>query len=386
MTSTSRILIVEDSPVAIQALVGILREQGYAISVATNGRQALQALDNLRPDLILLDVMMPEVDGFETCSHIKALPEWREIPIIFLTARTEPEDIVRGFEVGAVDYVAKPFHAHELLARVSTHLAMARLRQENERLVRAECELARHRSVSQMVAGVAHEINTPLGILSTASSLLSKWVASPLLAALGDSREGKMMLEDLVDASRLIERNTARAHRLVQDFKKVSVHQITDVLEQVQLLEIVAETVHLFQVSQRESPLEVTIHNALPDQQGPWLGYAGSLSQVLLNLLNNARRYAYPGGAPGHVEISLDSDDGFYRIRVRDFGAGIPAENLARVLDPFFTTGRGQGGSGLGLSIVHTIITAHLQGEITLESTPGEGTLVSLRFPRQVSP
>jgi DNA-binding response OmpR family regulator len=121
----SRILIVEDAPVNIQALTGVLRARGYQISVATNGRQALDVLARVRPDLILLDVMMPEVDGFETCAHIKASQEWRDIPIIFLTAKSDTGDIVRGFELGAVDYVAKPFHAHELLARVGTHLAMA---------------------------------------------------------------------------------------------------------------------------------------------------------------------------------------------------------------------------------------------------------------------
>ncbi|MBX3170019.1 MAG: hybrid sensor histidine kinase/response regulator [Candidatus Eremiobacteraeota bacterium] len=383
--SAGRILVVEDSPPSIQALVGVLRDQGYQVHVATNGRKALEKLDSIRPDLILLDVMMPEVDGFETCARIKASTEWCEIPIIFLTSKTEPDDIVRGFEVGAVDYVAKPFHAHELLARVSTHLAIHRLRRENERLIRTESELARHRSVAQMVAGVAHEINTPLGILNTSASLLRNWLASPVLAALGETREGQAMLEDLRDAGDLITRNAARAHKLVQDFKKVSVHQITDALEQVQLIGIVSETAHLFQVSNRESPLEVKILNALPDQQGTWLGYPGSLSQVLLNLLSNAQRYAYPGGAAGKVEIELTGDDQRYRISVRDFGAGIPPENLPRVFEPFFTTGRGQGGSGLGMSIVHMIVTAHLQGEISIESNAHKGTTVAFWFPRRIT-
>jgi DNA-binding response OmpR family regulator len=126
-----RILIVDDSPASISALMAILRQRGYQISVATDGRKAIDALVSIRPDLILLDVMMPEVDGFETCKQIKASTQWREIPIIFLTAQTDPGDIVRGFELGAVDYVAKPFHSHELLARVDTHMAIDRLRREN---------------------------------------------------------------------------------------------------------------------------------------------------------------------------------------------------------------------------------------------------------------
>jgi class 3 adenylate cyclase len=135
MSKDNRILLVEDTPANIQTVTAILKEQGYQISVATNGKLALEAVGRQRPDLILLDVMMPEMDGFETCRLLKANPEWRNIPVIFLTAKTETEDIVRGFELGAVDYVAKPFNAHELLARVNTHLSLDRLNRENTRLL-----------------------------------------------------------------------------------------------------------------------------------------------------------------------------------------------------------------------------------------------------------
>ncbi len=132
---SSRILIVDDTPANIQALAATLKEQGYQISVATNGRQALEVVARVRPDLILLDVMMPEMDGFETCRQLKASNTSRDIPVIFLTARTETADIVKGFELGAFDYVSKPFNAPELLARVNTHLTIDRLHRENERLL-----------------------------------------------------------------------------------------------------------------------------------------------------------------------------------------------------------------------------------------------------------
>lgn len=364
------ILAVDDNQPNLDLLSRRLQREGHQVRTAASGRQALDSLAQARPDLILLDVMMPEMDGLETCARLKASPQWRDIPVIFLTAKSETADLVRGFELGAVDYVAKPFHAHELLARVNTHLAMGRLRRENEQLIRTECELARHRSVAQMVAGVAHELNTPLGIIHTAADLLSSDQAP---------------LDDLRDAGRLIVRNVARAQKLVEDFKKVSVNQITDLKESVSLAEIVAETVHLFQVSERRSPLEIAVANSLPDPVGPWLGYAGSLSQVLLNLLSNAQRYAYPDGSGGKVEITLAcEEDGDYRLAVRDFGRGIPPENLARVFEPFFTTGRGQGGSGLGMSIVHTIVTTHLKGAVAIESSVGQGTVVTLRLPRAV--
>ncbi len=153
-----RILVVDDTPANIQTVAAILKGKGYQLSVATNGQQALDILGRIRPDLILLDVMMPEIDGFEICRRIKNTETCRDIPIIFLTAKTETADIVNGFEVGAVDYVAKPFNAHELLARVNTHLTIDQLRRtlagKNAELARAH-ELVRHafgRYVSEEVA------------------------------------------------------------------------------------------------------------------------------------------------------------------------------------------------------------------------------------------
>jgi DNA-binding NtrC family response regulator len=143
---SARILIVDDTPANIQMLMAILKEQGYQLSAATNGRQALAAIEKVRPDLVLMDVMMPEMDGYEACSQIKLLPAGRDLPIIFLTAKTDTADIVRGFELGAVDYVAKPFNAHELLARVSTHLTLRRLRLQMEA---RNAELARELAVAQ---------------------------------------------------------------------------------------------------------------------------------------------------------------------------------------------------------------------------------------------
>jgi len=152
---TSRILLVEDAPANIQAVSSILKENGCQISVATSGQQALDLLTRIRPDLILLDVMMPGMDGFETCRQIKASTAWREIPIIFLTARNETADIVRGFDAGAVDYVAKPFNAPELLARVRTHLALDHLHRENQRLL-----------LNVLPASIAEKLKQQVGIIA----------------------------------------------------------------------------------------------------------------------------------------------------------------------------------------------------------------------------
>ena len=159
--NSNRILVVDDTPANIQALAAILKEKGYQISVATNGKQALEVLARVQPDLILLDVMMPEMDGFETCRRLKAAEQWRQIPVIFLTAKTETADIVQGFELGAVDYVAKPFNAHELLARVNTHLTMDELRRS---LAAKNAELARAHELVRRAFGryVSEEVATSI--------------------------------------------------------------------------------------------------------------------------------------------------------------------------------------------------------------------------------
>ena len=152
---SARILVVDDTPANIHALSQVLKDAGYQVSVATNGVQALSVLERLRPDLILLDVMMPQMDGYEACARIKASTAWRQIPLIFLTAKSETADIVRGFEMGAVDYVAKPFNAHELLARVHTHLTLDQLHRENQRLL-----------LNVLPAAIAQKLKQQVGIIA----------------------------------------------------------------------------------------------------------------------------------------------------------------------------------------------------------------------------
>jgi len=145
-----RILIVDDTPANVQILTALLKDKGYQLSVTTNGQQALDALERIRPDLILLDVMMPVLDGFETCRRLKNAPAWREIPVIFLTSKSDTTDIVAGFELGAVDYVAKPFNAHELLARINTHLTIDHLRRSLAEAHQREMQMA-FRVQSQLI-------------------------------------------------------------------------------------------------------------------------------------------------------------------------------------------------------------------------------------------
>src|SRR5262245_14440619 len=214
MNSKARILIVEDTPANIQTLAAILKEEGYQISVATNGKQALEVLARVLPDLILLDVMMPEMDGFETCKRLKAEAQWRNIPVIFLTAKTETSDIVQGFELGAVDYVAKPFNAHELLARVNTHLMMDELRRS---LAEKNAELAR-----------AHEL-----VRRAFGRYVSEEVAASILQSPdglelgGEEREVTLLMSDLRGLTALAARLTP--HEVIE-FLNLYLETMVDVI------------------------------------------------------------------------------------------------------------------------------------------------------------
>jgi len=152
------ILIVDDEPKNLQVLGNMLRERDYKVSAATNGRQALEMTDISHPDLILLDIIMPEPDGLQVCKQLKASEEKKDIPVIFLTAKTDTEDIVKGFELGAVDYITKPFNLTELLARVKTHLELRKAQKEMIKLEQKNALLA-------MAITANHEINQPLTVL-----------------------------------------------------------------------------------------------------------------------------------------------------------------------------------------------------------------------------
>jgi class 3 adenylate cyclase len=190
-----RILVVDDTPANIQTVATILKGHGYQLSVATSGQQALDVIERVRPDLILLDVMMPGIDGFETCRRLKAAESWRDVPIIFLTAKTETADIVTGFEVGAVDYVAKPFNAHELVARVATHLTIDRLRRS---LADKNAELGRAHALVRQAFGryVSEEV---------AESLLR---APEALDLGGEEREATILMSDLRGFTAMAQRLT----------------------------------------------------------------------------------------------------------------------------------------------------------------------------------
>lgn len=255
------------------------------------------------------------------------------------------------------------------------------------RLLQAEMEAERHRSLAQMVAGVAHELNTPLGVTNTAVDMIAKRVQQETLTeALHDNAAAQDVLSLMQEASILALRNIERAQRLVENFKKISVNQLTAERETVHLPTLVQDILELFTINARQAGLQIEVQNRLPDDEQQWTGYPGHLTQVLTNFLFNIERYAYPDGIGGQIDIGLQADDEasppVFAITVQDYGAGIAPEHLPLIFEPFFTTGRIKGGNGLGLSIVHSIVTDALHGTIDVTSEPSAGTCFTVTFPR----
>ncbi|MGE5368116.1 MAG: sensor histidine kinase [Chloroflexota bacterium] len=249
--------------------------------------------------------------------------------------------------------------------------------------MKTQQEIDRRRTLSQMVAGVAHEINTPLGIANHAASIVTE-LAGDLAKARPES--ARVTLDDIMAACRLLQDNVARADRLVQTFKTLSVSQAADRLDKTRLLQLTRDTADLYRLKARFSGLAISVIDRLEGADDEWLGYPGHYAQVLLNLLTNVDRYAYPEDTGGKVEIDAAVRGQCFVVTVRDFGRGIAKADFEHIFEPFFTTGRGRGGTGLGLSIVKNLVEESLNGRISARSEPGAGVEMEIEMPHAVVP
>lgn len=384
------VLVVDDSPTLLLALLDHLSRHGFLVVLAHNASEGMMRAALAQPDLILLDIVMPGLDGFEACRRLKADADTRDVPVIFMTGLSDAKQIVSGFAVGGVDYITKPFQVEEVLARINTHIALRRanneLKQAYESLARAQEDLVHHEKLAalgSLVAGIAHELNTPIG-----NSLM---VASTFEAQTGEIRDhfsrGESMrrselvgyLENACTTTEILMRNLQRAADMVTNFKQVAVDQASTQRRTFLLSEVVAGNVLTLQPSIKRTPFEVV--QRVPDEL-MMDSYPGPLGQVIANLVNNAIMHAFDGRSEGRVELVAEyQESDWIALHVRDNGNGISIGNQERIFDPFFTTKMGVGGSGLGLHIVHSIVSDMLGGRIAVNSEVGEGTCFTLYLP-----
>jgi len=369
----AHVLIVDDTPKNLQVLGSVLRQAGYEISVAVNGLKAIEAVERARPDLVLLDVIMPVMDGFEACRRLKEKPETSDIPVIFLTAKVETDDIVRGFELGAVDYVTKPFQSEELLQRVDTHVTLARLQAEREvrigELQRALADIQRlHR---EQDAFLRHEVNNALGPISGYAELLA--------GAASDCLTERQMtwLAQIRDGTRMVE-NLLGAMKRLQSFEQEDVVLNKRPLDLRVLLE---EVTHSALQSDKDNPGQVVLDVA---SGGPFVVEADAdfLPGVFTNLTKNALEHVVDESdeSARRVRIKLVREDHDVRVDIHNGGAEIPPRRLETFFEKFNSTKTDRGGTGLGTTYAAVVTRAH-GGDISVRSSPGEGTTVTVRLP-----
>lgn len=379
------VLIVEDTPASLKLLSDLLSQAGYAVRQAPDGELALWSANARPPELILLDVRMPGIDGLEVCRRLKASDTLRAIPVIFLSAQSDTDDKLRGFQAGAVDFIGKPYHAQEVLARTASHMALARsqraLAAANAELTATLAELTAARedlrraerlaALGAMVAAIAHELNTPIGNCVLAATVLDERARDFAQAAEAGLRRSDLntFIDDARQASALLNRNLSSAAQLIDSFKQVATDQAGSVRCQFDLAELLAEAGS--SLAPRLRGANVALEVIAPAGIA-MASFPGALAQVLEQLVRNAQIHGLPGAAAGLIRVEADADGGRLRLVVSDNGSGIASADLARVFEPFFTTRLGQGSNGLGLYIVHNLVTNVLGGEIVAESAPGQ--------------
>ena len=349
MNNMPTILIVDDVIENVRLLKQLLRDIGQVV-FATDGLAGLEQARHHRPDIILLDVMMSGIDGYETCRRLKALPETRGIPILFITAAGAESDEEMGLALGAIDYIAKPFSPNLVRARVKNHLA----------LVSAE------RAHRQWVADTSHELRTPITILSTHLEAMRDGVLPIDASTVG-------VLSDTVNG---MERLVSDMHQLASNDAGHAYH-----VEAVDLAELVDEACGAFGASFRARRLTLTQDIATPPAVLVWADRQ-RLAQVLTNLLCNTMRYTDEGGQ-AKVALAMDAD-GRCRIRIEDSAPGVPDSALPRMFERFFrvdaSRGRAGGGSGLGLAICRAIVQAH-GGSVTASHSDLGGVCMEISLP-----
>lgn len=373
----SQILVVDDEPRNLQLLGTLLRKGGYRVRFAGNGALCLASAREQAPDLILLDIMMPGMDGYEVCRALKDDPATQDIPVIFLTAKAQTDEVVDAFKAGGVDFVTKPFRARELLARVKTHIDLKNAReavqQANSELVRVNSELsAMNENQMRFFSMIAHDLRSPFSGLRMFPQLLA-------------TRFDHMSREEIIAIAEDVENHVDHVHHFLEELLEWCLLQMGkleircarfSVHECVQNVLGVAATA--------ASNKEIALHNEI-DPQIEAYGDRRMVHTILQNLVSNAIKFTPRGG---RVAVSCSHESHASLIQVADTGVGIAKE----LQDNLFQLGRrtstrgteDERGTGFGLTLTKQFVEQH-GGSIWLDSEIGKGTRITISLPHEAA-
>ncbi len=358
MTDAPQILVIDDQLENIQLLHEVLKQAGYRVAGAKNGVQALALMPKIKPDLVLLDIVMPDMDGFEVCQALKALPDSHDIPIIFLTAKTNAEDILKAFEAGGVDYITKPFHHQELLARVHTHLTLKERTLQLEHL---------NKEKNRFLATASHDLRNPLANILTLTQLIKQASFSHI--------------DQLQPFLPIIERSALKMMDIINqllDVNRIESGSLGFDREPMEIQAIMGQVVQSFEAAAQQKEMLLR-WEPLPEpaqvHSNPQL-----VSQIFENLISNAIKYAPLGS---QITVKMSADTAQYFVSVQDQGPGFTEQDQERMFHQFarlsaLPTGN-ESSTGLGLSIIKQLTTI-LDASLSLATRPGKGACFTVGF------
>ncbi|MFB2838576.1 ATP-binding protein [Floridanema evergladense] len=374
-TDKGYILLVDDQPDNLRLLSTLLSERGYEPRGVISGQMAIKAARSSQPDLILLDILMPEMDGYETCEKLKSDEKTREIPVIFISAKDETIDKVRAFGLGALDYITKPFHVDEVLARIENHLSLRKLQkqlkeqnsllqqeiiirqQAEQALQKANQELAQSNADLEQFAYVtSHDLQAPLATVTTYAQLLEQHCKNQL------DNQANQFIEYIITGclrmQKLIEDllEYAQVDRTQKSFRSVDLNNILTIV-----------------CSNLESTIDKNQATIVYDNLPTIVADSSQLVQLFQNLLDNAIKYCRE--EPPKIEISVELRGNEYLFAVKDNGIGIDRQSFERIFQIFqrLHDSEEYSGTGIGLAICQKIVELH-GGRIWVESQLGAGT------------
>lgn len=373
------ILVVDDTLKNIQLGINLLKDNpAYSLIFATSGQQALDRVKEYTFDLILLDIIMPDMDGYEVCKKLKEDPLTAKIPVIFLTAKVEQDDIIRGFDVGGVDYVTKPFNPRELRARVNTHLNLKYLcEKEIECRERRLLQLQKLESIGLLAGGLTHDFNNLLAIITGISDSIERQLSKEAVDVSKLGQRFEIIRQSGQFAAKLISHLIGLAD---EERNHVGVVDLNEIVSDIHAI-----CIHSFS---KDIAIELNTHPA----QALISGNPSQLEQLLLNLMINAKhamtimRPDNNSKGSGKLKVTVTEGDTLaeqscWALIVEDDGVGISDESRAKIFEPFYSTKSNSSNSGLGLSIVKDVVENH-QGNITVTSVVNQGTTFRVDFPK----
>ena len=419
LSSKADIMIVDDTPDNIRFLSTLLQEQGYNVRKAINGKMALTAIKTVVPDLVLLDINMPMMNGYEVCQELKNDRATQTVPIIFISALDDVNDKVKAFDLGGADYITKPFQIGEVLARIQHQLTIKNLQNQlqlqNEQLQNTLEELRTAQaqiiqkekmlSLSQLAAGMAHEVNNSIGFITGNLEFARQYIQNlidlinlyqqeypqptPALQAALQEIDLEFIIKDVEKVLHSMQTGTERISTINLALRIFSRLNESDI-KPVNLHEGIESTLTLLRqrLLQEGRNWEIKVEKNYGNLPAITC-YASLMNQVFLNILNNAidaleSRWETSENSPGTPTILITTavtDQQSIIIKIKDNGIGIPENIRAQLFNPFFTTKPVGKGSGLGLLTSYQIVVEKHQGQLTYQSQIGEGTEFCIEIP-----